>query len=194
MLRNKENGFTLLELTVALAVVGLIALAVASSLGAVSSAWERGERRLAAREDIRVPLQRLGMELAALSRGAFGGQPGLTGDASGFCFTTAGPYGPCRLRIKVEQDRLVMLEDHPRLPSTEAKTIVLTHAVEYLECSYYDPASARWLDRWLAGENQGPPVLVRLNIQMKNKTAPLEMVFPVYAGRTMGAQGVEPAE
>lgn len=198
MEHKRRAGFTLFEVIVALAVTSLIVLAVASSLAAVSQGWDRGERRYAAREAIRVIVDRLGLELACLDRGPFGRAAAFDGDQTGFSLTALGDDGPRRLSLAMDERRAILTEELLRRPpGTAATPIILAEDVETLEISYYDPTARSWTRDWPAKERNRPPSLIRLEISVgepgRARRSP-PVILPIYAGRIMAREGVDPLE
>lgn len=189
-----EAGFTLLELTAAMLVTSLIVLAVASSLAAVTDGWDRGERRVADREAVRVLSRRLGRELAALAWSPLGTGVSLSGDREGFTFTAAGKDGPERLVLGVREGWLILMVESLRSPEKPVE-IRLVEDVERLEIEYYDARTKTWRDQWPADASR-PPALIRLLVKLaggRPRPSPA-LVLPIYAGRVYGPGEVEPDE
>ncbi len=195
MARKAESGFTLLELTVALLITGLAALAVASALAAVSAGWDRGERRVAERIAARA-LDRLRRELAALSQGPFGARPGLSGDRETMRWIATGDRGPYQAELSFIGGSLVLTLSDPRRAEPPA-AITLMEGLAEAAISYFDPSGRSWRDDWLPDLRRRPPSLVRLQLALAGRDglrrlAPL--VFPIYSGRTFSAGEVDPLD
>lgn len=190
---RRHAGFTLLETVVAMVVTSLILLTVAGSLSAVTSSWERGERRFAAREAERILGSRLGRELACLDRGPFGAGVALTGTRERLEFTAAGESGPRRLVCACEGGRVVLRELVLRRAEAESEN-VLAEGVDGLEFSYYDATTRGWRTDW--GETRPhPPALLSVELIRRaedgspRRSAPV--ILPVNAGRVYSQHGLE---
>lgn len=192
--RRHAPGFTLLETVVAMVVTGLIILTVAGSLSAVTSGWDRGEMRFAAREADRILGSRLGRELAVLDRGPFGAGVALAGTRERLEFAAAGEYGPRRLVCAYEGGRVVLREHVLRRLDAESE-IVLAEGVDGLEFSYYDASARSWQSDWPGETRPHPPALVRVELIRRaedgspRRSAPV--VLPVNAGRVYSQHGLE---
>ena len=198
MTRRIERGFTLLELTAAMLVTSLIILTVASSLAAIAGAWERGERRTAEREAIRVLTRRIGRELSGVGQGPFGTGSGFRGERDELGFVAVGDEGPRRLELLARQGRIVMTESILRRAdqAETATEIALAEPVDRMAFSYYDPAGKAWRYDWPANAGR-PPSLVRLEVVLgespRLRRVPA-LVFPIHAGRVISAQEVDPLD
>ena len=196
MALKTDLGFTLLELTAAMLVTSLIALAVASSLAGVSSGWDRGEKRAASSAAMEALDRRLSHKLAALDMGPFGAWPDLTGGSEEIAFTSLGTDGPRRVEFSLHDGDLILSTKPLRVPGAPAAAVLLT-GITRLEFSYYDPAERAWRDEWRTEGNSRPPSLIRLELALQSqggerRLSPL--VFPVGAGRVYSARGMDPLE
>lgn len=187
-------GFTLLEMVVAMVVTSLIILTVAGSLSAVTSSWERGERRFAAREAERILGSRLERELACLDRGPFGAGVALTGTRERLEFAAAGESGPRRLVCAYEGGRVVLRELVLRRAEAESE-IVLAEGVDGLEFSYYDASARGWRADWPSETRPHPPALLSVKlIRRAEDGSPrrsVPVILPVNAGRVYSQHGLE---
>lgn len=187
---------TLLELNAALLVTSLVVLTVASSLGAISGAWDRSERQAAGREATRVLARRLGRELGSLSRGPFGLEPGFSGEADGMSFTAVGDEGARRVSLALRAGRIVLTETLLlRADDQNVKEIPLADGVREWRLAYYDPAAKQWRDRWSPEERGRPPSLVRIEVFLtgaaRTRRAPV-LVVPLYMGGIAAAGEADP--
>lgn len=198
MRRRGESGFTLFEVVLATLLASLVFLAVAVALSSFGGAWERGERRYAAREGTWLIWSRLEAELASLVRGPFGLGPSFRGDREGFRFTAAGDEGPQAVSVHSAEGRLVLEINHLRRPEEDRpERIVLAEGVERLSFSYWDPEARTWRADW--PEDRGrPPSLVRMEISLRPGRSTARslppFIFPVYVGRVFAEGEVDPLE
>jgi general secretion pathway protein J len=194
MSHRREQGFTLIELTVALVLVALIGSVLYGSLSLAGDSWNRGEakvqqvnemrsaeeflrRTLAAQHPLRFkkvvdkPLYFLGTRDALSYAAAL---PGRAGGGMYYFRLTASGEGA--------QGRLVLARVIPdysalTLPDfANAKTTVLAEGVSAVRFGYFgrDPGSAdsvppTWRDRW--DDPQRLPDLIRVDVTAADGSA-----------------------
>ncbi|MGQ9779269.1 MAG: hypothetical protein ACUVRM_05245 [Bacillota bacterium] len=198
-MRRKERGFTLLEAILVTLLVGGVFLAVTVALSSFGAAWERGEKRYAAREEIWLLWRRIEAELSSLLTPPFGLGPSFVGDTEGFRFFSGDPAageGPWEARLSLVGDRLVLTRIPLRRPAEEKEEIPLAWGIERVSFSYWDPAARTWRSVWTE-EQSRPPSLVRLELvfsHRRGRAAWPALLFPVYVGRVLAAGEVDPVE
>jgi general secretion pathway protein J len=179
---SRQGGFTLLELLVALLVLGLLVLGLSQGVRASLDLRQAQQRRLgttaeldAAQRLLRTVLGRLpvspdGSRLVVGRTGS-----GLVGEADRVNFvgdlpTGLGPNRRAEMSLFVQDRRLVLSwtpHRHERSlapPPTAAETALL-QGVEKIELAYWAAPTGGeapgWQSRWTASE---PPVLIRLRL------------------------------
>lgn len=210
-----RDGFTLLEVIVALAITGLLVAAVYAAVDAAADAQSRNRE---VQEEAR--RQRNGrMVLSSLLRSAhlqpavedpeFHGARGATGSSLRFVSTLgvpllghpAGQTVHVHLRAEPGAGLLLTLADAWR-PAPAARGLVLSPDVEAIEARYRDPATGQWQETWarpgelpaavaiaFLSESPLPTLLVELPIRV----APTSARAPPRVGdRTGDIAGMAP--
>lgn len=169
-MRQRDAGFTLLEMMVALVVFGLVMAGLAQSFKFGLTAWSATTRRAEGPEDLAA------MD-AALTQMIAQAQPGsMTGKRNGLAFTTPLPAG-AGLNGGLADVAIMMAPDgslamrygaHPpgipltRMPPPRIETLaqgVTALKVTYLVAQQSGPPA--WSDTWL---DSGLPLLVRIHL------------------------------
>jgi general secretion pathway protein J len=163
--RGREAGFTLLEVLVALAVLGFIVLGIAQGLRLGTSAWQRQARDQAWQEQVSTTERLLRHMLEQARPGPAGGAPPLRGDADRLVFTTVLPGGAeVQAALGLAQPGRLVLRWHAPGSPAAAQERVLAEGLAGLELGYWPAAaaSAGWQREW-AG--RALPALVRLRLR-----------------------------
>jgi general secretion pathway protein J len=188
-MRQREAGFTLLEMLVALVVFGLVMAGLTQTFRYGLSAWSAANRRAPAAENLAA------MD-AALARMIAQAQPGsVTGKPGGLAFTTRLPAG-AGLKTGLADAAILLAPDgtlilrygahppgvplvHPPAPRTEPLATGVT-AVKFSYLAPRDGGPPAWSDMW---EDGGLPLLVRVHLQLASgQTWPDLVAAPVAAG------------
>jgi prepilin-type N-terminal cleavage/methylation domain-containing protein len=181
-------GFTLLEVLLAVAILGMLVTAVYSTWSAALNSWQRGSEVTEAFQRQRIVMDALG-ELtrsaiffapsAALYAFVATKNPGL-GD--GISFVTASDAylppseavsaGMRRVHISLEQDQYhrtyLALVNEPALRPTDDRSLeppqahVISMDVSAFAVRYRDPRDGSWSDKW--EEEQFPPSAVEYTV------------------------------
>ena len=161
--RARGQGFTLMEVLIALVLLSILMLVLTSALRTMGQTEERLEQRIEAADDLRLAMHFL---RDALSRASARQVPRLQGERSalfeaasdsvawvGVMPARYGVGGRHYLRLAVEQGRLVLRY----APWTGAPTFdawnqapaqVLAAPVQALSLRYQDPATGQWSPVW----------------------------------------------
>ncbi len=185
---TRARGFTLVEVLIALAIVGLLLTIAFSGLRVALTAWTRGEDRAEAHQHVRAVAFTLGRALGAASpyRGAKGEAPEsvilFTGDEKRLEFVTQAP--PLPLQAPVAFTAVVIAlgeDDEPGLvvreralpnrdPFTKAEIVMRDPSVTSLAFKFQN-AEGEWVDAWDAQEQKALPrgVQVRLGATVNGR-------------------------
>jgi general secretion pathway protein J len=202
--RRDQAGMTLLEVLVALTILSVIVAVLLAGLRVGVRAWESGERRAAAQQELRAVIELLTEALATAApyRGRLGDAPDrvtlFQGEADEIRFVTsapplvldvpAAPFHAVTVR-RTSDDQLRLVErmvpaDEPF--GQEGARAVLSRAVTGFKVEYRDGEGA-WVDRWDPRNNRGLPAAVRvaLTVQPKGQNErTATFVVPIALGRT----------
>jgi general secretion pathway protein J len=215
MSRHSQQGFTLIELTVALVLVALIGSVLYGSLSLAGDTWDRGEaktrrvaemrsaedflrRTLTSQHPLRFqkvlekPLYFLGTQESLSYAAALPGRIG--GGMYYFRLTASGENGRLMLARVIPDYSAQAVPDFGSAEST-----VLADGVSAVRFGYFgrDPNSAdtvapTWRDRW--DDPQRLPDLIRIDVTLSNGTAwPTLVVEPRIAPET-GCSTWNPAQ
>lgn len=176
-----ERGFTLVELILALSIVGALLAVTFGGLHVGLAAWRQGEDRAEAQQHARSLTQVLGRALAGAypyrATASAGGQPGLlfTGEGDRLAFVTAAPPLPSPIPVaftavtlSIEQgDTPALAVRQKVLPNAEpfesTKPVLLDPAVTLLRFRYLRDGGS-WEDRWEASNDDGLPRAVEVTV------------------------------
>jgi general secretion pathway protein J len=193
LLAARQTGFTLLELIVAITLMGLVLVVLYSGLRVGLNGWESGERRAEATNRLRLTQEFLRRQLLQsitiyqLTEDrkravAFTGQPDKIEFVAPM-LAQLGQGGLYRVRVEANDNRL-WIRWRPYLPddsdtdrgSDVDKETVLLEGVAGIEWAYfgaernYDPEPPRWRSEWTSPEQR--PQLVRLNLSLTGESWP----------------------
>lgn len=185
---RSPTGFTLLEVLLAVAVLGMLVTAVYSTWSAALNSWRRGSEATEAFQRQRIVMDALGdltqstiffQQSAALYAFVAKTNPGL-GDSISFV-TASDAYlppseaiaaGMRRVTISLEQDQYrrtylaivnapaLRPNDDPSLPQLQAHVISMD--VSGFSVDYLNPQDRTWSKKW--EENQFPPLAVEYTV------------------------------
>jgi len=196
--RRRGSGFTLLEVTLAVAILGMMALAiyrfVSTNLTAVRLSTEMNETD--ARYEGLINLLTQQLQDLPSGQGALMGEPYKFNGRSRDEMTWVCQAGPglltryaagqysvtLRLRPIEKSDKMELGivresddEDNP-VPENKIWVPLLT-GVNTMEIRYFDPRLNAWVDRWT--DRGTLPHLVRLTIDRAGSAVPWEAVLPL---------------
>ncbi|HKZ04459.1 MAG TPA: prepilin-type N-terminal cleavage/methylation domain-containing protein [Methylomirabilota bacterium] len=179
MTRRRANGFTLVEVLLALSIGAALLVVVFGAVRAGLAAWGRGEARAMALEHDRSLDQLLRRAVA----GAFPYRGGpIKGGTSGVLFdgrpdsltlVTASPPIPAPLpvaftAVHVSRDERGLVVRQLALPSAEpverVAAVVTDSAVLALRFRYLGEEADAWIDRWDMGKEDGLPRAVEIRL------------------------------
>jgi general secretion pathway protein J len=172
------RGFTLIEMLVALALMGMIAIILITSLQIGGHTWQRVTRSASSTEDIAQAQEILRQRLSSLypdPRADSGRPPFLLSNGSSLEFTGVAPDSSAdgvlryQIAVSVTSGALEMRtwSYHPGRTgnsSSDSKPETLLPHVASMSVQYWLKADAnpgRWVDRW---ESKEVPWLIRIDI------------------------------
>ncbi|HTP84164.1 MAG TPA: prepilin-type N-terminal cleavage/methylation domain-containing protein [Alphaproteobacteria bacterium] len=189
-MRGASQGFTLVELLVALALAGIVMVLLTDELRLASLGFERishKSEQLAVRRDVEDLLRReLGSAVAAP---LVGSAPPFTGEASSMKFLSlSDDSGPGLYQIELgfqAQDggRLMLTRRlaEPAAGRQVERTVLASHVRGFKAFYFGAPApnsEAKWLERWT--DVRYPPSLVRIFFDAGGETSTPPMTLRVW--------------
>ena len=187
---RRQKGFTLLELVVAITLMGLVLVVLYSGLRLGLNGWDSGERRAEASNRLRSVQEFLRRQLAQ-SMTVYETNDDrrerfvvFAGRSEGIEFVAPMPAllgqgGLYRMWIEMADGQL-RLRQRPYLPGDpaagEERVNVLLEGVSTMEWAYFGPErdndqeSPRWHADWTSTERR--PLLVRLNLTLRGESWP----------------------
>ena len=167
-------GFTLLEILVALAVLGLLMAGLVQGLRTGVTAWNNQTKAVAARGDLDATDRTIRILLARMNPGGASGRPPiLKATARSLTFTTAMPDAADALPSRIADVTLALDDSHQLsllwaphvrgIPTTppQPEKVVLLRDVDQLDLAYWHDGQQGWQPEW-----RGPslPKLIRVRI------------------------------
>jgi general secretion pathway protein J len=173
-LGRADRGFTLLEILVALAVLGLLMAGLVQGLRVGVSTWTIQTQKLAANADLDAADRTLRALIERMEPGGVTGRPALfKGTEHSLAFTTSLP-GSAGTMLLRDVDVLLALNDTHRLELTVAPHyrdpaaapvapghVVLLTDVDRVELAYWQDAQSGWQPEW---RGIVVPKLIRIRI------------------------------
>ncbi len=184
-----QRGFTLLELVIALAIVGSLLVVAFGGLRVAVAAWTRGEDRAEAHQHARGVAVVLSRALAGAYpyRAPLGQAPEpvilFRGEADRLEFVTSSPAFPAAipaaftavvLGIEAEEGGGLVVRQRVmpnRDPFSEAAVVLRDGGVQRLRFQYLDERGA-WRDQWDAQAERELPRAVRIEVGTARDTGP----------------------
>lgn len=172
-----DRGFTLLEILIALVVLGFVLVMLTQGVQFGLQAWRAQARAMAERGDLDTVDRTLHTLIARMDPGDASGETRIRGDANSLSFTTDLPLAT-GLHVTRQADVSLVVDGAHRLvllwlphfrvwfgPPRVPERATLLEGVDRLAISYWQPASpgkpGGWLEAWTARD---PPALVRIRI------------------------------
>jgi general secretion pathway protein J len=191
MTQRKQAGFTLLEILVALVVLGFLVAGLAQGLRLGVSTWQAQARTQAARGDLDAADRTLRTLIARMDPGGVSGRPAIfKGTSHSLLFTTTLPQAADGLVSRGADVTLAVDDGHqlrllwvphyrnPLRPLPPGRVTLLSD-VDHLEIAYWRDPQAGWQPEW-AGVTL--PKLIRIHIVFtgaSGRHAPDVVVMPM---------------
>ncbi|MBI2206844.1 MAG: prepilin-type N-terminal cleavage/methylation domain-containing protein [Candidatus Rokubacteria bacterium] len=178
---HDESGFTLLELIIALAIVGALLAVAFGGMRVALAAWQRGEDRAEAHQHVRGVAQALARVVAGafpyMASRAEAPDPVILfrGTATRLEVVTQTPPGAFPVPIAFAAVAIEVAEGEPpglivrqrampnRDPFTEGTVVVRDETIKTMTLSYLDDAGT-WRDAWDGEPEKALPRAVRLTL------------------------------
>ncbi len=178
---RRDSGFTLLEILIALLILGFLVVGLSAGVHAALGLWRAQRREVAKTEELDAAARSLREILTAIpqvSPGGFAsgaaGRRGVRGSAHRFTFVGDMPTGigttrRADMRLELLRGRLVLLwaphrHELLRVPPGPQETVLVRKLAD-LELAYWGPPSPfkapTWLSRW---HGPGIPLLIRVRL------------------------------
>ena len=174
---RREHGFTLLELLVALVVLGFVLAGIASGVQFGQRAADMQARSIAAHADIGAADRVLRRLVAGLDPGSANSPPNFTGGAAALGFTASLPSGAglpgegeADLGLGVDAAGRLVLRWTPAIhairlgPVPAPQTAVLLDGLDRVEFAYWghgEGGAGQWLSAWT---EKDIPSLIRIRL------------------------------
>ncbi len=174
----QRPGFTLLELLIAITILGLLLSGLAGGIRLGTKAFERQAVAIAERDQIDATDRALRRLLSTIDPGTPNNPPKIEGTPNSFKFTSDLPPGVglavkrADLVLSLNAKRSLILKykqhfhDIRTAPEAEAKSIEILSGLDKIEFSYFKAAEqanggSGWLTEW---RDPMPPDLIRLHL------------------------------
>jgi general secretion pathway protein J len=169
----RRNGFTLLELLVALAVFGLLLVGLTKGMQYGLLAWQSQVRVGGSSEDLDAVDPALRQMIAVMDPGDSLAPPSFAGSRDRMEFVTVLPDAAAGLPVRrveagllVDSSRRLVLRWRPWMHAARLRPVPppveteLLRGVQGLELAFWRPG-AGWVDRW---RNEDLPALIRIRV------------------------------
>lgn len=186
---NKETGFTLVEILIALAILAIIVASTFTIFRSASKSWQRGEIRSERYQNARNAISKITREISqavinpdSLCR--------FTGDKNKINFISfvSSEYGVFELSevgFWIDGAKDILMRNDEIDPdydfATYSHSDILSENISELEFSYFD--GSIWLDMWNSDQalGIGLPKAVKVKIKVEDKKAKEGEAFEVIA-------------
>jgi prepilin-type N-terminal cleavage/methylation domain-containing protein len=192
--QRRQSGFTLLEILVALAVLGMLMASLVQGMRAGVSAWTTQSERLSRNADVDAADRTLRSLLARLDPGGVSGRPSLfKGTEHSLTFTTSVP-DPAGVTMSQAVDVLLAVDESHRLQMVLLSHyrdlaavlpapghVLLLRDVDRIEVGYWQDAKIGWQTEW---RGVTVPKLIRIRVVStpgSGRTTPDIVVAPMRA-------------
>ena len=200
-----KRGFTLLELMLSLAIMGVVLLIIFGALRVGTRAWEKGEKDVAVHQRQRAVLGLLSQQIASacvyeikMGDDAFyfkgseetiefvSRNPIVPGALTGVVFVKymiqAG-NGDRKKQLKLYEKDAGFLKKEDLESQREEDLFTLIPGIQDLQFEYLkgddDGSETEWQTSWNPSEKTGLPLAVKIVLKQNEGTAPIKLIVPI---------------
>jgi general secretion pathway protein J len=200
-----KSGFTLLELMLSLAIMGLVLLIIFGALRIGTRAWEKGEKDVTVHQRQRAVLDLLSRQIASACiyeikvgddafyfRGSEGTMefvsrsPIVPGARTGVVFVKymiLEGDGEGRKQLKLYEKDAGFLKEEDVQSQRDEDLFTLISGIQDLQFEYLkggeDNSETDWQASWDPSEEKGLPLAVKIVLNQDEETAPINLIVPI---------------
>ena len=200
-----KRGFTLLELMLSLAIMGVVLLIIFGALRIGTRAWEKGEKDVAVHQRQRAVLDLLSRQIASACiyeikvgddafyfRGSEGTMefvsrsPIVPGARTGVVFVKymiLEGDGEGRKQLKLYEKDAGFLKEEDVQSQRDEDLFTLISGIQDLQFEYLkggeDNSETDWQASWDPSEEKGLPLAVKIVLNQDEETAPINLIVPI---------------
>jgi type II secretion system protein J len=189
MSRDRDKGFTLVEILIALAILAMIVASTFTIFRSASKSWQKGETRSERYQNARSAISKMSTEI---SQAVVNSSPlcKFTGDKNtvsfvSFVSTGSGVFELSEIKFWLDTDKKLLMSNDDVDPDYDFTTYdhsdVLSGGISELEFSYSDGSA--WTDTWNSDQvlGIGLPKAVKVKIKVEDKKSKEGEIFEVIA-------------
>ena len=198
-----KRGFTLLELMLSLAIMGLVLLIIFGALRIGTRAWEKGEKDVAVHQRQRAVLGLLSRQIASaciyevkMGDDSFyfkgseetmdfvSRSPIVPGAFTGVVFVKyVIQEGDGKKQLKLYEKDAGFLKVEDVESQRDEDLFILIPGIEDLQFEYLkgdeDKSETDWQASWDPSEEKGLPLAVKIVLKQDEETAPIKLIVPI---------------
>jgi len=200
-----KRGFTLLELMLSLAIMGVVLLIIFGALRIGTRAWEKGEKDVAVHQRQRAVLDLLSRQIASACiyeikmgddafyfKGSEGTMefvsrsPIVPGALTGVVFVKymiQEGDGDGKKQLKLYEKDAGFLKEEDLESQEEEDLFTLISGIQDLQFEYLkggeDKSETDWQASWDSSEEKGLPLAIKIVLNQDKETAPINLIVPI---------------
>jgi general secretion pathway protein J len=210
----RRNGFTLIEMLIAMTLLGIMVVLLFSSLKIAAESWNAGESKLIEVNRKAVVYQFFKRHLTTIRPVLFSkpvdyiGEPSLPqilfeGHKNTLRFVSSLPISAKRKGLQIfdiapdpqnSATLMVGLSPYQQIEQVEAEKVVLLENIAVIQFSYFgkleEGSIAVWQDDWAVANSL--PQLIKISIALHDGSYWPDMVFPIRINTQANASSVQP--
>lgn len=174
--RIPDQGFTLVEILIALAILAMIVVSTFTIFKSSSNSWQKGEARSERYQNARTAIGRMSTEIsqAVISENGSDRFIGNKEDMSfiSFVSTAGGVFELTEVKYWLDPEQMLLMRNEDTEPdydfATQDYSDVLADNISGLEFFYYDGKD--WSDKWDSdADAAGLPKAVKIRMKTEDK-------------------------